>query len=78
MLTTSIIDVERNYNSSFNVIMASGHIPCFNFVTRMLYIWKIKYYKNYNVKNGSYKWSTKCNLRAFFGWNVTENFLSVL
>ena len=38
MLISSIIDVERNYNSSLNVIMSIGPIPCFHFDTRMLYI----------------------------------------
>ena len=38
MLVSSIIEVERNYNSSLNVIMSIGPIPCFHSGTRMLYI----------------------------------------
>ena len=41
MLTSSIIDVERNYNSSLNVIISLGPIPCFHFFTRMLYTRKV-------------------------------------
>ena len=64
MLTSSIIYVERNYNSSLNVIISLGPIPCFNFVTRMLYIRKliIKKTKMYDCGwsiNGCQKWSTK-------------------
>ena len=35
MLISSIIEVEINYNSSFNVIILIGPIPCFHFDTRM-------------------------------------------
>ena len=38
MLTSSIIDAERNYNNSLNPIVSLGLISCFHFVTRMLYI----------------------------------------
>ena len=46
MLTSSIIDGERNYNSSMKVIKSLGPIPCFHFVTRMLYIRKVIISKN--------------------------------
>ena len=38
MLTSSIIDVERNHNHSMNIILSLGTIPCIYFVTIMLYI----------------------------------------
>ena len=38
MLTSSIIEVEINYNSSLNVIILLRYIPLFHFITRMLYI----------------------------------------
>ena len=38
MLTSYIIDVKRSSNSSFNLIIALEPIPCFHFVTRMLYM----------------------------------------
>ena len=41
MLTSYIIDVERNYNSSLNIIILLGPIPLFHFVTRMLYTIKV-------------------------------------
>ena len=31
ILSSSIIEVERNYDSSLNVIMSIGPIACFNF-----------------------------------------------
>ena len=40
ILTSSIIDVERNFNSSLNLIILLGPIICFHFVTIMLYIKK--------------------------------------
>ena len=40
MLTSYIMYTERNSNPSFNIVISLGTIPCFNFVTRMLYIWK--------------------------------------
>ena len=46
MLTISIIDVERDYNYSLNIILSLGPIPCFHFVTRMLYIRKVIISKN--------------------------------
>ena len=41
MLTISIIEFGRNYNSSLNVIIPLGPIPYLHFVTRMLYIGKL-------------------------------------
>ena len=41
MLISSIIDVERNSNYSFNVIITIGPVPCFHSDTWMLYIWKL-------------------------------------
>ena len=41
MLTSSIIYAEINPNSSLNVILLLGPIPCFHFVTRFSYIWKL-------------------------------------
>ena len=38
ILISYIIDVERNYNSSLNVIISIGPIPCLHFDTIMLYI----------------------------------------
>ena len=38
MLTSSIIDVEMNYNSSLNQIIPLVPIPCFHFDTKMVYI----------------------------------------
>ena len=40
-LSSSITYFEINYNSSLNVIISLGPIPCLHFVTRMLYIWKV-------------------------------------
>ena len=37
-LSSSITYFEINYNSSLNVIISLGPIPCLHFVTRMLYI----------------------------------------
>ena len=57
-------------------------IPCFCFVTIMLYIWKFIIAKNtipYCAwsKSGRHKWSANFNLHAFFGWTVIEKFLLV-
>ena len=41
MLTSSITDIERNSNSSLNESISLGPIPCFNFVTIILYTWKL-------------------------------------
>ena len=41
MLNSYIIAVEINYNSSLNLIISLVPIPCFRFVTRMLYTWKV-------------------------------------
>ena len=41
MLASFIIDFERNYYYSLNLIISLGPIPCFHFVTRMLYILKL-------------------------------------
>ena len=45
MLTSSIIDVELSSNSSLNEIISLGHILCFHFLTKMLYILKSEYFK---------------------------------
>ena len=37
-LSSSITYFEINYNSSLNVIISLGPIPCLHFVTRMFYI----------------------------------------
>ena len=37
MLISSIIEVERNSNSSLNIIMSIGPTPCLHFDTRMYY-----------------------------------------
>ena len=72
MLITSVIEVEINYNSSFNVIMYIGPITCFNFDTRVLYISKLINTKTTMSdcgwsRNGSYKSSKNSNLHEFFG-----------
>ena len=41
ILTGYIIDVEGYSNYYLNVIISLGHIPCLNFFTRMLYMWKL-------------------------------------
>ena len=41
MLTSYIIDVERNYNNSLNLIISLGTVPCLHFVTIMVYIRKV-------------------------------------
>ena len=41
MLTSSIIDVDREYNSPLNVIISLGPTTCFHFLTIMLYILKV-------------------------------------
>ena len=41
MLTSSIIDVERNYNNSLNPIVSLGLISCFHFVIRIIYMWEV-------------------------------------
>ena len=70
MLTISIIDVEINSNSSLNLIISIGHIQCFYFVTRMLYIWKVIIEKTTmsdwgRSRNGSHKLSANSILHAF-------------
>ena len=82
MLTSYIIDVERNYESLLNVIISLGPIPCFHFLTRTLYIWKVIMKKNTISdcgwsRNSSYKWYANSNLHLFFCWNVTKNILLV-
>ena len=72
MLTSSISDVEINYNSSLNVIVPLGSIPCFHLFTIMLYIWKVVIEKatisDYGwSRNGCHKWSANPNLHVFFG-----------
>ena len=82
MLTSSIIDVEINYNYLLNAIISLVPIPCFHCVNIMLYIWKLIIEKNtmsdcgWSI-NGSHEWSKNSNLRSFSGWTVIENFLFV-
>ena len=80
MLTSSIIDFERNYNSTLYVIISLGTIPGFYFVTIILYMWKVIIANNTMSDwggsiNGSHKWSANYDLHDFFGWTVTNNFL---
>ena len=82
MLTSSIIDIERNSNSSLNIIISLGPIPCFHYVTKMLYIWKVIISKTKMSdcgwsRNGSHKWSSNSNLHPFSGCIVTHKFLFV-
>ena len=41
MLISSIIEVERNSNSSLNINISIGPILCFHIYTRMLYTLKV-------------------------------------
>ena len=83
MLTGSIIYVEIIYNYSLNKIISLGPIPCFLYLTIMLYIWKVIIAKSKMPQcgwliNGIHKWSVNSNLYAFFGLTVTNNFFSFL
>ena len=76
MVTSYIIDAERNFNSSFNVTILLGPIPCFHFVAKILYFWKVIIAKTAMSDcgwwiNGSHKWSENSNLHAFVGWILT-------
>ena len=50
MMNSFIIDAEINTNSSLNVTISLGPIPCLKFVTRMLYIRKVISCKDHNVR----------------------------
>ena len=78
MLASFIIIVEMFSNSSFNAIISLGPIPCFYFVTIILYICKLIIEKTTTsdygwLRNGSHKLSANSNLHAFFVWTVTNN-----
>ena len=45
MLTSYIIDVEMNYNSSLNIIISLGPIPCFRFVNINVIYLESNYFK---------------------------------
>ena len=82
ILKFSIIDTERNSYSELNVSISLGPIPCFHFVTTMLYTWEV-IITNTTMsdwgwpRNGSHKWSANSNLHAFFGWTVTNKILAI-
>ena len=78
MLTSSIIHVEINSNSSLSVTISFIPIPWFHFVTIILYIWKVIILKTTMSdcdwsRNGSHKWSENSKLPMCFGWNITDN-----
>ena len=82
ILTSSIIDVERISSSSMNVTISFGHIPCFYFVIRILYIWRVIISKtkmsNWSwSRNVSHKWYANSNIHGSFDWTGTKSSLLV-
>ena len=71
ILTSSIIDVERGFNSSLNEIISLVPITHFHFITRMLSMSKviiektIMLYCGWSI-NGGHILSANSNLQAFF------------
>ena len=83
ILTSFTTDVEINCNYSLNAIISLEPIPCFHFVTIMLYMWRViignttmsdwGWWRNY-----IHKWSVNSVLHSFLGLTVTNNFFSLI